>query len=172
MLRDPANTIDFDPDLDRQIQGRSASLGADGKLLPGPDGAPYRVNLAEKLLICVLARLFNYIPEAGVWMNTQRPEWNDANNALVGNGVSVVTLCYLRRFVAFCAEAVSSDASSRASRCRRRWPMLSGRWRARWTATRVRWRPDLGPRAQEGARCPGRGGQRLSAAAVHGGILG
>jgi len=34
-------------------------------------------------------------------MNTQRPEWNDANNALVGNGVSVVTLCYLRRFVTF-----------------------------------------------------------------------
>ncbi len=102
MLRDPASTIDFDPDLDRRIRGRSASLGSDGKLLPGPDGLPYRANLAEKLLICMLARLFNYIPEAGVWMNTQRPEWNDANNALVGNGVSVVTLCQLRRLVAFC----------------------------------------------------------------------
>lgn len=34
-------------------------------------------------------------------MNTQRPEWNDANNALVGNGVSMVTLYYLRRFLAF-----------------------------------------------------------------------
>ena len=32
-------------------------------------------------------------------MNTQRPEWNDANNALVGNGISMVTLYYLRRFV-------------------------------------------------------------------------
>jgi hypothetical protein len=32
-------------------------------------------------------------------MNTQRPEWNDANNALVGYGVSVVTLCYLRRML-------------------------------------------------------------------------
>jgi hypothetical protein len=28
----------------------------------------------------------NLIPEGGIWMNTQRPEWNDANNALVGNG--------------------------------------------------------------------------------------
>ena len=34
-------------------------------------------------------------------MNTQRPEWNDANNALVGNGVSMVTLYYLRRFLKF-----------------------------------------------------------------------
>jgi hypothetical protein len=34
-------------------------------------------------------------------MNTQRPEWNDANNALVGNGVSMVTLYFLRRLVAF-----------------------------------------------------------------------
>ena len=34
-------------------------------------------------------------------MNTQRPEWNDANNALVGNGVSMVTLYYLRRFLNF-----------------------------------------------------------------------
>jgi hypothetical protein len=34
-------------------------------------------------------------------MNTQRPEWNDANNALVGNGISMVTLYYLRRFVNF-----------------------------------------------------------------------
>ena len=102
MLRDPFRTIDFDVDLDRQIRGRAANLGSDGKLLPAPDGTPYHANLAEKLLIAILARLFNYIPEAGVWMNTQRPEWNDANNALVGNGVSVVTLCQLRRLVAFC----------------------------------------------------------------------
>lgn len=37
-------------------------------------------------------------------MNTQRPEWNDANNALVGYGVSMVTLYYLRRFLAFCRD--------------------------------------------------------------------
>jgi hypothetical protein len=109
MLLDPSSTIDFVPDLDHQIRRRAASLGSDGKLLPGPDGAPYHANLAEKLLVCLLARLFNYIPDAGVWMNTQRPEWNDANNALVGNGVSVVTLCQLRRLVAFCERLFRSS---------------------------------------------------------------
>ena len=32
-------------------------------------------------------------------MNTQRPEWNDANNALVGYGLSMVTLAHLRRYL-------------------------------------------------------------------------
>jgi hypothetical protein len=102
MLEDPRNTIDFDSALDLEIRQRAAAMGADGKALPGADGAPFRVNLAEKLLVVVLARLFNFIPEAGLWMNTQRPEWNDANNALVGYGVSMVTLYYLRRFLSFC----------------------------------------------------------------------
>ncbi|MGY8915833.1 MAG: hypothetical protein ACKVJF_12230, partial [Flavobacteriales bacterium] len=47
------------------------------------------------------AKCSNFIPEGGIWLNTQRPEWNDANNALVGNGVSMVTLFYLRRFLEF-----------------------------------------------------------------------
>jgi len=102
LLEDSRNTIDFDAALDREIRRRAATLGADGKALPGADGTPYRVNLAEKLLVLALARLFNYIPEAGLWMNTQRSEWNDANNALVGSGVSMVTLYALRRFLSFC----------------------------------------------------------------------
>ena len=102
LLEDPRNTIDFDAALDGEIHKRAVAMGADGKALPGPDGEPYRVNLAEKLLVLALARLFNFIPEAGLWMNTQRPEWNDANNALVGFGVSMVTLYFLRRFLSFC----------------------------------------------------------------------
>ena len=102
LIEDPHNTIEFDASSDREIRQRAAAMGADGKCLPGADGAPCRVNLAEKLAVLLLARLFNYIPGAGLWMNTQRPEWNDANNALVGYGVSMVTLCYLRRFLAFC----------------------------------------------------------------------
>ncbi len=102
MLEDSRNTIEFDAAADREIRRRAAAMGADGKVLQGADGAPYRVNLAEKLLVLALARLFNYIPEAGLWMNTQRPEWNDANNALVGSGVSMVTLYSLRRFLSFC----------------------------------------------------------------------
>lgn len=102
LVDDPRNTIDFDAVLDQKIRERTAAMGTDGKLLPGRDGSPYHVNLTEKLLVVALARLFNYIPEAGLWMNTQRPEWNDANNALVGYGASMVTICYLRRFLSFC----------------------------------------------------------------------
>ena len=102
LLEDPRNTIEFDAALDGEIRRRAEAMGADGKALPGADGAPYRVNLAEKLAVLALARLFNYIPEAGLWMNTQRPEWNDANNALVGSGVSMVTLGFLRRYLSFC----------------------------------------------------------------------
>jgi hypothetical protein len=49
----------------------------------------------------------NFVPEGGIWMNTQRPEWNDANNAMVGKGLSIVTLCYLRRYIAFCKKIFS-----------------------------------------------------------------
>jgi hypothetical protein len=111
LLEDPRNTINFDAALDREIHKRVATMGSDGKALPGADGAPYRANLAEKLLVLVLARLFNFIPEAGLWMNTQRPEWNDANNALVGFGVSMVTLCYLRRFLSLCYEIFVSSGT-------------------------------------------------------------
>ena len=101
LLEDPHRTIDFDRELDAALRERIAAQGSDAALLQGPEGAPIRVHLGEKLLVVLLARFFNYIPEAGLWMNTQRPEWNDANNALVGNGVSMVTLYFLRRLIAF-----------------------------------------------------------------------
>jgi len=124
ILDDPHATITFDEALDHQIRRRAEIAGSDGKALPGANGAPYQVNLAEKLLVLILARLFNFVPDAGLWMNTQRPEWNDANNALVGSGASMVTLCYLRRFLAFArplfasadAIAVSSAVASAFTR--------------------------------------------------------
>ena len=99
ILADPYNTIEFDEKLDAIIDERVADIGADGRLLMTPEGNVYQVNLTEKILVTLLTKLANFIPDAGIWMNTQRPEWNDANNALVGNGVSVVTLCYLHRFL-------------------------------------------------------------------------
>ncbi|MEI2825941.1 MAG: hypothetical protein V9F04_05655 [Dermatophilaceae bacterium] len=54
-----------------------------------------RATMAEKLLLIVAAKIANLVPGAGIWMNTQRPEWNDANNALVGTGVSVVSTAQL-----------------------------------------------------------------------------
>ncbi len=101
ILRDPKDTIEFDLESDRQIRERRDELGADGALLRDRKGAIYQVNFIEKMLATLLAKLSNFIPEGGIWMNTQRPEWNDANNALVGNGVSMVTLYYLRRFLHF-----------------------------------------------------------------------
>ncbi len=95
------DTIDFDHDLDHKIRQLRNEMGADGALLQSKDGRIYKVNFIEKILASVLAKLSNFIPEGGIWMNTQRPEWNDANNALVGNGVSMVTLYYLRRFLNF-----------------------------------------------------------------------
>ena len=98
LIANPYDTITFDFALDSEISERVAEKGADGRLLWVGDEV-YQVNLLEKLLVTVLAKLTNFIPGGGVWMNTQRPEWNDANNALVGTGVSVVTLCYLHRFL-------------------------------------------------------------------------
>jgi hypothetical protein len=99
ILSDPYDTIEFDEALDREIDARVEAMGADGRLMPDPTGGVYQVNLAEKILVTLLSKIANFVPDAGIWMNTQRPEWNDANNALVGTGVSVVTLCYLHRFL-------------------------------------------------------------------------
>ncbi|MFY7845681.1 hypothetical protein [Chryseobacterium gambrini] len=101
ILKNPKDTIDFDFDLDSTIHERRKEIGADGALLCDENGGVLKVNFTEKILATVLAKLSNFILEGGIWMNTQRPEWNDANNALVGNGVSMVTLYYLRRMMKF-----------------------------------------------------------------------
>ncbi len=101
ILKHPKDTIDFDYELDAKIREKRNELGADGALLRDENFFIYKVNLIEKLLATVLAKVSNFIPEGGIWLNTQRPEWNDANNALVGNGVSMVTLYYLNRFLNF-----------------------------------------------------------------------
>ena len=100
-LKNPKDTIEFDYELDEKINQEKERLGADGALLRDENFFIHKVNLVEKLLSTVLAKVSNFIPEAGIWLNTQRPEWNDANNALVGNGVSMVTLYYLKRFINF-----------------------------------------------------------------------
>lgn len=109
LLKDPYNTIEFDWELERQIEARQNERGTDGKLIYAPNGQVLQVSMSEKLLTLLLAKLVNFVPEGGIWMNTQRPEWNDANNALVGKGLSVVTLCYLRRYIAFCRELFSKS---------------------------------------------------------------
>lgn len=101
ILKDPKDTIEFDEELDQQIRKNRIQHGTDAGLILDENKQIHKANYIEKILSTVLAKLSNFIPEGGIWMNTQRPEWNDANNALVGNGVSMVTLYYLRRFLVF-----------------------------------------------------------------------
>jgi len=108
LLADPKSTVDYDEDLARRIDSRLETLGADGKLVLDAGDRVYQVNLLEKLLVPVLSKLGNLVVDGGIWMNTQRPEWNDANNALVGHGLSMVTLYYLRRHIRFLDDLVSN----------------------------------------------------------------
>ncbi|MFN3755520.1 MAG: hypothetical protein ACK4RM_01055 [Flavobacterium sp.] len=110
ILKNPKDTIDFDHKWDESIRKEREKNGADGALLKTGENQIYHVNFIEKILATVLSKMSNLIPEGGIWMNTQRPEWNDANNALVGNGVSMVTLYYLRRFMKW-MEAVLNQSS-------------------------------------------------------------
>ncbi|MBS4014366.1 MAG: hypothetical protein KGZ97_11525 [Bacteroidetes bacterium] len=126
MLENPRDTVVFDKNLHEELLKNNKIYGADGLLMSLPDKVKeqidqsknaglssqpeknyiqnhnvYQVNMLEKLLVTMLTKFSNFIPDAGLWLNTQRPEWNDANNALVGYGASVVSLCQLRSFVKF-----------------------------------------------------------------------
>ena len=101
IVANPKNSIRFDAALHHEIEKLEKTFGADARLLLNENGEVKLVTFTEKILATLLAKLSNFIPEAGIWMNTLRPEWNDANNALVGTGASMVTLYYLRRFVTF-----------------------------------------------------------------------
>lgn len=111
IVKNPKDTIEFDHKNEKHIHKRIKKSGADGALLTNAKDELYHVNFLEKVLASVLSKLSNFVPEGGIWMNTQRPEWNDANNALVGNGVSMVTLYYLRRFLKF-LQPVFQNASA------------------------------------------------------------
>ena len=114
IVRDPKNTITFDQAAHDHIFSQLSTYGQDARLMMGTDNQPLLVTFTEKLLITLLTKLSNFIPEAGIWMNTLRPEWNDANNALVGNGASMVTLYYMRRFVAFLIDLYQTEDTTYA----------------------------------------------------------
>ena len=106
ILNNPRDTIIFEKELHASLMERSRQIGADGKLMQH-EGNLLRAGFIEKILVMLLTKLGNFVPQAGIWLNTQRPEWNDANNALVGAGASVVTLCHLRRFCDFLNKMLS-----------------------------------------------------------------
>lgn len=99
ILDDPRNTIEFDLERHEVLMARKEKMGGDGLLLRDDSDELVRVSLLEKLLIPAAMKLGQLVPGGGIWMNTQKPEWNDANNALAGCGMSVVTTAYLLRYV-------------------------------------------------------------------------
>ncbi len=109
LFADPKNTVIFNDDKQAIIENRVSELGSDGRLLLAADNSVYMVNLTEKLLVPLLAKLGNLVLDGGIWLNTQRPEWNDANNAIVGTGLSMVTLYYMRRYVAFLQDLLKGN---------------------------------------------------------------
>lgn len=101
ICRNPSNSLVFDKELSDALLSMAQANGSDAKLVQGEDGQPALQSLTVKLVQIVIAKMANLVPAGGIWMNTQRPEWNDANNALAGWGLSVVTLCYLERMLKF-----------------------------------------------------------------------
>ncbi len=117
LLEDPRTTLTFDEALHASLLARAHEQGMDGKLMLDESGDVLRVSLLEKLLVPLLAKLTNLVPGGGIWMNTQRPEWNDANNALAGWGISVVTVAAIHSHLRFLAAVLpgAGDAPVSAS---------------------------------------------------------
>ena len=82
ILENPKNTIDFDHSLHRKIMDNVGRMGSDARLVLDQDQVMH-ISMAEKLLVLQLSKLSNFIPDGGIWLNTQRPEWNDANLSLI-----------------------------------------------------------------------------------------
>ena len=108
---DSKNTVMFDRQRDGQIAALVTAMGTDGQLVL-KETKVYHVGLMEKLIVPLLCKMANLHPDGGVWMNTQRPEWNDANNAIVGIGLSMVTVYHMRAYVQFLLKLVQEESAS------------------------------------------------------------
>lgn len=109
LIKNGKDTLFFDKDRHDALVKRAEEFGSDGKLLM-VDGNIYHVSFVEKILVPILSKLSNLVPGGGIWMNTQRPEWNDANNAIVGHGLSMVTVYQLYRHLALCRTLIERSA--------------------------------------------------------------
>ncbi|ONI39082.1 hypothetical protein AN639_10615 [Candidatus Epulonipiscium fishelsonii] len=101
ILKNPKKTIIFDFDKDEIIEKLVTKIGTDAKLLLDSNEEVVTVSLAEKLLVTALCKISNLLVGGGIWMNTERPEWNDANNGIVGIGLSMITVYHLNSYLQF-----------------------------------------------------------------------
>ena len=109
MLRNASDTVVFDRERDRVLEQAIGAEGTDAVLSKDRSGDVHRVTAFEKVLLAALVKIANFIPDAGIWLNTQRPEWNDALNAIVGKSASVVTACHLKLFLECLQDLVQSS---------------------------------------------------------------
>ena len=105
----PKATVRFDDEAHARAMTRAERIGSDGRMVCDAADQPVRATMAEKLATIVLAKAARLVPGGGLWLNTQRPEWNDANNALVGHGLSIVTLAHLRQLLHFISTQPGAD---------------------------------------------------------------
>ncbi|OON94246.1 MAG: hypothetical protein ATN32_08350 [Candidatus Epulonipiscium fishelsonii] len=101
ILQNPKNTIIFDFNKDKKIEKLVNKIGTDAKLLLDINEEVVTVSLTEKLLVAALCKTSNLLVGGGIWMNTGRPEWNDANNGIVGIGLSMITVYHLNSYLRF-----------------------------------------------------------------------
>ncbi len=111
ILEDSKSTIYFDFEKDEEIESIVSEMGSDGRLLLDNSDV-ITVSLGEKLMVPVLSKISNLLAGGGIWMNTQRPEWNDANNAIVGIGLSMVTTYHVSAYLDFLLETFKDGANS------------------------------------------------------------
>ena len=111
ILQDSKHTIVFNNDKNNRIVEHAKNYGSDGRLLL-EGGNVYHVSFIEKLIVPILAKLSNLVIGGGIWMNAQRPEWNDANNAIVGNGLSMVTVYQLYRHLDMCVKLIKGEEAT------------------------------------------------------------
>ncbi len=106
------DTIVFDNNLHTTLLQACKERGSSAYYLRDSNEEIIYSSILEKLLLILLVKTTNFVPDGGIWMNTQRPEWNDANNALAGKGMSMVTLYYLLRAVALLQSIIQEGDSS------------------------------------------------------------
>ncbi len=108
ILKNSKSTIAFDAQKDNEIENIVKEIGTDGKLIL-KESEVLTVSLCEKLIVPVLSKISNLLVGGGIWMNTERPEWNDANNAIVGIGLSMVTTYHVSAYLDFLLETLNKE---------------------------------------------------------------
>ncbi|MFI3325537.1 MAG: hypothetical protein R3Y35_05115 [Clostridia bacterium] len=116
ILQNSKDTITFDFEKDAKIESLIPSMGNDARLIL-KDGEVYTVSLTEKLIVPLLSKLSNLLVGGGIWMNTQRPEWNDANNAIVGIGLSMVTVYHVKAYIEFLSSVLENETGEFSISC-------------------------------------------------------